>query len=146
MTVQSTYSENLAIGLAGQIASGYNNSIASAIVATEAGAEFGSVMVAGANEGEVIVPTAGGTFAGILVRDQSADPVGANKILEGGNASLLTKGEIFVKVSAQVTHDTQAYFTSTGAITGSSGGNTAIVGGFFKTDAAQDGIAKLRIS
>ena len=84
----------------------------------------------------------GGVFAGIAQRTVFNDSYKA-----GMTVNVFKKGRIWVRVLGEVVSGDPAYVNDTNnAFTAASTGGTAIVGGTFKSDAADGGLAELEIA
>ena len=91
------------------------------------------------------VPTAGGVFRGITVRDVSLDAQRADKYAEKDIASVVTKGVITVSVAVTVAAGAPVYFVpATGVITNVSTSNTLIANAMF--DSSGTGLVDLRLA
>lgn len=82
----------------------------------------------------------GGVFLGIAQLTTIND-----EYFEGDMVNVVKKGRLWVKVSAEVQANQAAYVDDDGNFSASSTG-TAIVGGFFKSNATANGIAELEIA
>jgi hypothetical protein len=146
MAVQTTYQENLDAARAGMIA-GADFDVETGIVEDAAGIAAGLACAQGTLSDKGIIR--GGTtttFRGISVRDVA---LGAevDTYAQYKNIAVLVRGEAWVQVSSAVAANAAVYFTAAdGKFTDVSGGNVLVKGARFVTSAAQDGLAKVKLS
>lgn len=146
MAVQTTYSDNIAPGTAGMIADMQASNVISRTVEIAAGIGFGIAVAPSATEGQVVLfaGNSANGFLGITARDQSVDPENPDKFAQYDNARILRKGPIWVNVTGAVDPtDTPYVNNTTGVISASSSGGTAIPGAKFDSVTTGDGLAIL---
>ena len=142
--VQSTYG-TMSAARAGMIANGEGvlNDI-SRTVEDSAGIGFGVLVFQGTDD-LGITATPGTKVRGITARAQARDAATPDKYAQYETAKVITTGVIWVTVSGAVTAGADAYYTSAGAFTATSSGNTALTGAFFDSSALSGGLAKIRL-
>jgi hypothetical protein len=147
--VQTTYSQNMPIGIVGQKVDGEEWNAITRVCETAAGIDFGRTVQRGAADGGCAIAGAAMTpaqFLGIAVRDVSIRPSAGNKYPQYGNVTILTQGAIWAKVGEAVAPGDAALFdTATGLYMKTAGaGRVALPNGWeFDTTAALNGLAIL---
>jgi hypothetical protein len=145
--VQSSYSLTIGAARAGMVASEETlTNIISKIVDSAGAIGFGKLVVQ-SSEGDdkIKIPTAGGTFRGITVRDVTLRPDDNDAYAVNENAGVVTKGVVWVLPGATVAAGDPVYFTATGALTNASSGNTLIAGALWESAGSTTALAKLRL-
>lgn len=140
--LQSTYSEDPAIGYAGMVLSGATSNRITRTIEDAGGVAFGKAVFRGSGDhGCTATPSAAGlgfaiatSAAGILA---SAD---ADKYVQYDNVAILTEGEIVVSAAVAVADGEPVYVTSADAITNVSSGNTILTGWVFDRTTAAAGL------
>lgn len=145
MAVQTTYNETPAKGFAGQLADTTEAVILSRLA--EADIAYGLAMANGsADRTGVVVSGAGETFAGIAMYTSAQDARYGDVYKSGTMANVITRGPVWVEVTATVAGGEPAYVDiATGKFTNVSGGNLAVPNGEFEIGAASGDVALLRI-
>ena len=143
--VQTSYSENLAVGYPGMVANGETSNRISRTVEDTAGIGFGVPVYRGTDD-HGCTATPGGQLLGISIAHQALGLVAgqdADKYPRYETAAIMTQGVIWVSAGEDVTDGAQAYGTSAGAIVDTATGNTILPGWFFDTTGANNGLVKL---
>lgn len=150
MTVQSAtdYSEIHDPGFKGQIADENDATVMSGVA--EGDIPVGIAVVRGtANTRGVKVPTAGGPFRGVVVRNLHQledEATGVLEIQDGNEAPLLTRGTIFVELSETVVVDGAVFVEDVGGLfRDDATGGTAIVGATYLDAGVAGDIVRIRI-
>lgn len=154
-TVQTTYTENIGDGKAGMIASTSNCDTFSAEVETTAGIAFGVAVHQGAAadqidvgvDGAAAAPFAVSKYLGITVRDRTR-PAEDEEYKKGAIATVITKGDVWVKVGAAVAAgDDVTVKEATGVLSSAAAadGQFLLPNARFLTAAAANGLAKVRL-
>ena len=147
VTTQSSYSETIAVGLAGQIVN-MRESDAITRSCEPATLAFGVACKQGADR--VHGCTVGGTladFLGVTIRDITlVNTVSANvdKYEVGNNVGILTEGEIWVPVSVDVTPDDPVHYSSSTGVFAISGGTGPLVGARWTSNSI-NGLCRLHL-
>jgi hypothetical protein len=147
ITVQSTYSNSLAVGFAGMVKNGEESNRISRTIEDAGGIAFGKAAFRGSGDHGVTLTPAAATFMGIVIADAGQIPgVGetADTVAQYGTVGLLIEGVIYVSCSTACNDGDQVYVTSAGVITNVSTSNTAIPAKFDATLAAA-GIVPIRV-
>lgn len=152
MAVQTTYTETLRPGIAGQIADMTDKTLISRSVADAAGIGFGKVVQVGAadNDCTADLDTTDLTaqrFLGITVRDRSVAD-GANKYAQYESARIMQKGAVWVDVAVAVAPtDIVTVTLATGVIgkTAVGAGVVAVPNAQWESSTGGAGVAKLRL-
>jgi hypothetical protein len=144
--VQTTYSEDLAVGYPGMIANGETSNRITRTCEDAGGIPFGVPVYRGAGDHGCTLTPGVGTLLGISIAHQAlgfeeGDTVDEYKQYQ--NVAILTEGVIWVTAAEDVTDGVQAYGTAAGAIDDSSSGDTILTGWFFDTTASAGGLVKL---
>lgn len=139
--VQSTYSRYLTEGVAGAAATMHGWDVDSRICES-ASIGFGLACSQGSADNGAVL--GGALFAGISVRDITVVHTTADRYEEGDNMALMTRGDIWVTVGADVVKGNQGHYDSTTGVISDSGGVT-IAGSRFMTTASSGGKAILRL-
>ena len=107
--MQTSYDQNMAIGIAGQLADLSDHDIVTGLCEVSAGAEFGVGVRKGSAEQGFVLPSATGQkLLGVTVHTHRADNLalaGAAGIPDGETNPLLRKGRVIVKVDGAVVAD-----------------------------------------
>ncbi len=147
--VQTSYSNFQSPGYLGMVANGeWVTNIVSRIVdpASTVPVAPGDPVLQGAGEQLVVSANGGsGTFRGIAVRDTTLPPTAGDVFAPTVTVGVMTKGVVWVNAAAPVSPGQPAFFTSGGALTSASSGNTAIPNAMWDSAAATPGLAKLRL-
>lgn len=144
--IQTNYSRYHDPAFEGQIADMQHSNTFSRL--TDVEIEFGKVVVQGAKDTSVKIPTAGGVFRGISVRDQSTGAKSPNSFPSASMARILDKGPIWVRVGSNVTATQGAAFVdATGAIVATgTADSTDIAGAYFDGSAASGEMVILKLA
>lgn len=144
--VQSTYSENIAVALPGMAADA-DISADTRIVETAAGIGFGVAVSQGTSDKECLIGGASAAvFVGVTLRSITGD---ADSYDQYDNASVITRGDVWVTVAGDVTAGGDVTFKdTTGALSSAAAGanDFAIAGARWMTSASSGDLAKLRLS
>lgn len=110
--VQETYTDRQPLGFEGQKVSGVEYDAETWIPENAEGLNFGRPVMRGSADRTCLLLTVAGAgkFLGHSVRDVSVRPSAGDKYPKGGNATILTKGAIFVRVVGAVNAGDQANF------------------------------------
>jgi hypothetical protein len=147
ITVQSSYSNSLAVGYAGMVKNGETSNRISRTIEDSGGIAFGKAAFRGSGDHGVTLTPAAATFMGIVIADAGQVPAAgetADTVAQYGTVGLLIEGVIYVSAAVAVADGDQVYVTSAGAITNVSTSNTAIPAKFDATIAAA-GIVPIRV-
>ena len=148
--IQTTYTENIKVARVGQIANSTPHAIDTREVETSAGIGFGLACGQGtADDGVVLGASAGDKFVGVSVKDPTRTPDDDDKYIDGANAAIMTRGDVWVEAAAAVIAGDDVVFNSTtGALSSQTVISTrfAITGARWMTSAAANGLAVLRLS
>lgn len=147
--VQSTYSENIAIAVAGMLADA-DHSVDTRVCETAAGIGFGVACGQGtANNGVRLGAAAATGFVGISVRDKTLVNSEGDEYQQYNNVGVMTRGDIWVTVGADVVAGNDVTFVaSTGVLSTAtaSGSQFTIAGARWMTSATAGKLALLRLS
>ena len=149
MAVQTSYSENMRAGVAGQLAESIPATLISRTVETSGGLAFGVPVAQGTADRGVRLFTTGDTaadFVGITVRDRSVN-AGTDRYALYDDARLMTKGSIWVTASVAVAAGDPVYIVpATAAFTNVATSNVLVAGARWDTSTSTTGqIAIIRI-
>ena len=108
---------------------------------------FGKTLVQGANDRSVKLPTAGGVFMGVSVRDQGVTAYSPNGFAAGDDVRILETGVINVKLAGTVTAGVGAAFLDTngGFVAAGTASSTGIVKGRYERGGVAGDIVELRL-
>ena len=148
MSVQTSYSKNIGVAYKGQVTDENNALISSALA--EGDIPVGIAVVRGtADSRGVKVPTAGGIFEGVVVRNlhQLEDAVtNVLEVQDGHEVPLLRRGTIAVELDETVAVDDPVYFADVGGLFGNDAtGRTLVVGARFLDGGVIGDIARIQI-
>lgn len=144
MAIQTTYSDRIGLGYAGQVTDMTLTDIVSREVETAA-VGFGKPVIQGTADHGCKVGAAG-VFIGITVRDVTLPPGNADEYGVGDTAAIMTKGTMFVTAGEAVVAGDVVYRTTAGVLNKTSSGNTLIVGARWETSAASGALARIRLA
>jgi hypothetical protein len=146
--VQTTMSENMEPGAAGQIANMEPRRLISRTVETVAGIPFGMAVEQGAADMGCILYNGGTLFMGVTVRERSATPEFPNGFDEGESARLMTAGCIWVVCASGCTVGDAVFVRPSNGDWQDSNANSAIQwpGARWDTTAAAGELAILRLA
>jgi len=146
-TVQSTYLDRAAVAYVGMIKNTEPNVLISRTVETAA-IGFGVAVKQGvADHGVLKADDTADVYRGITVRDQSVDPAVADVYAVGENATIMTKGVVYVTLGATVAAGAAAYMIDADdTFTSSAGGNLAIPNAVFDGSGVSGDIVPLRLN
>jgi hypothetical protein len=145
--VQSTYSFNQPVADHGMPATMHGWDADTKLVETAAGIGFGLVVSAGTDKGKQIV-VGGSAVVGVTLRDITVVAADATKYPRYANASVLTRGDIWLQVPAAVAvGDPVSYTPATGVISNDTvdTAHLAVPRARWMRGAAQNGFAILRL-
>lgn len=151
--VQSTYTENMRVAVAGQRANMEPVDLISRNVEDVAGCGFGIVVQQGANDGGCLVDLNTAAmdaykFLGVTMRERGVNPETPNGWATGESALIMRKGVIWVTVDGAVTAGQDVTVTLATGKLGTkavAAGIIAIPNARWDSSAADLGIAKLRL-
>lgn len=142
--LQTSYDENMKIGYAGMRANEEPVVLISRDVEAASIAFGGGVKQGTADRQVLAADTAGDTWLGLAVRDQSASPE-VDAFAVGESARIATKGVFFVVAGgAVVAGDVATLDSATGKFV--AGGDIAIPNARFDTSGALDELVSLRLA
>lgn len=144
MAVQTTYSDTIGLGYAGQVADLTLTDIISREVESAA-IGFGKPVIQGTGDRQCKVGAAG-VFIGITVRDVTLAPERGDQYAVGDTAAIMTKGVMFVVAGEAVVAGDAVYRTSAGVLNKTSSGNTLIANARWDTSAASGALARIRLA
>lgn len=148
MSVQTTYLDNIAAAVAGQIANMVPATLISRTVEDEAGIGFGIAVAQGtADYGCKAFGSGDTAILGITVRDRSLDANDTDTFAEGDNARVMTKGCVWVTASVAVNAGDPVYvIPATGAFAKTSASSARqIAGARWDTSTTGAGLAIVRL-
>lgn len=143
-TVQLNYNSRLSNGQVGQIADLGESNVISRDVQPVGGIGFGVPVIQGTGENQCTVGAAG-NFLGITVRDPAVDATANDRYVQNSNASIMTRGVIWVTAGEAVSFGDVVYRTSAGVLNKTSSGNTLIAGARWESTVGSGALAKLRL-
>jgi hypothetical protein len=147
ITIQTTYSNTIAVGFAGMVADGAKSNRISRTVEDAAGMAFGVAAFRGTGDHGCTATPSASKFLGVVIADAGHVPgLGgtADTIPQYSTAGLLNEGVIFVQSSVAVNQGDQVYVTPGGVYTNVLTSNTALPARFDGTLAAA-GIVPIRV-
>jgi hypothetical protein len=143
--VQNTFSEDIAFGYPGMEADGELSNIITRTLEGNTACAFGRPLFQGTNDRGADL-TVDATLLGFAIARKGL-PVtsvrAADTYAPGDNVPIKNRGKIWVTSGTVATKNQQVYITSGGAISNSSGGNTAATGWFFDDTIAAPGIVRI---
>jgi len=144
--VQSAYSERMTAGLPGQIASMASYDADTVNIETSGGIQPGVAVGQGSAADGVVVGGTLALFKGVLARDVTViNSTAADTIPQNQNGSAVYRGDIWVKLSADVLITDPVHYSATTGIFAPSGGSGPITGARWMTSGLNGGVAKLRL-
>lgn len=140
--LQSTYTEDPAIGHAGMVLSGATSNRITRTVEDAAGIGFGKAVFRGSGDhGCTGTPSAAGLGFAIATSALGLLPgADADEYQQYDNAAIITEGEIVVSAAVAVADGEPVYITPAGLITNASSGNTLLTGWVFDRTTAAAGL------
>lgn len=148
ITIQTTYSNTIAVGFAGMVADGAKSNRISRTVEDAAGMAFGIAAFRGTGDHGCTATPNATKFLGIVIADAGYVPGlggAADTIPQYSTAGLLNEGVIFVQGSLAVNQGDLVYVTPAGAYTNVATANTALPAHFDGTIAAA-GVVPIRVT
>lgn len=146
MAVQTTYSQSMAVGVAGLIYDMRSITVESYACETSTGIPFGSAVIAGTDpRKQVKIGATGGSFRGIALLEQTHEQdasTGVAKYLQYETVNVLRKGTVWVQTNASVTENAAAYYVTAVGLWGASGETT---GGIYRSATTGSGLALVEI-
>lgn len=143
--LQSTFSEDIPGGFPGMDADGELSNIISRVLEGETDCEFGRPVYAGSADRGVTLTVSAALKGFALAR--KGLPLTADRPADvyapGDTVAVKERGKIWVTSTTSAANDAQVYVTSAGAITNSSGGNTAATGWFFDDTISAPGVVRI---
>lgn len=145
MALQSTFSEDIPGGFAGMEADGELSNIISRTLEGSTDCEFGRPVYRGsADKGCTLTVSA--NLYGFAIA-QKGLPLTADRPADvyapGDTVAIKERGKIWVTSATATTDGAQVYVTSAGAVTATSGGNTAATGWFFEDTITTGGVVRI---
>lgn len=149
--VQSSYSERIGQAYAGMIASNHTCDYDAYIAEGANGIGFGLAVQIGDNSGGCKIGVDTGTYLGFTSLDKTRDPADKDKYKAGANTSVMTRGDIWVKVGGVVTFGGDVTVTASTGVASSlavvDDTQILIKGAVWRSSAAASGdLAILRLS
>lgn len=143
--LQSTFSENIPNGFPGMEADGELSNIITRTLEGSTDCEFGRPVYRGSNDRGVTL-TVSAALMGFAIARKGL-PVTADRPADvfapGDSIPIKERGKIWVTSATDATDGAQVYVTSAGAVTKTSGGNTAATGWFFDETISTGGIVRI---
>lgn len=151
VAVQTSYSERMKPGVAGQVANGRDFDSITRTAEGDDGIGFGLAVSVGSDDGLAVLGGALTGFLGVSLRDPSLDPSVSpgDKYAEDSNMGILTEGSIWVQVGEEVTAADGVYYnTTTGVFYGAAGAGRAgpVLGARYEKTSHASGIGILNLS
>jgi hypothetical protein len=147
ITIQTTYSNTIAVGFAGMVADGAKTNRISRTIEDAAGMAFGIAAFRGTGDHGCTATPNATKFLGIVMADAGYVPgLGgtADTIPQYSTAGLLNEGVIFVQGSVACAQGDVVYVTPAGVYTNVATANTALPAHFDGTLAAA-GVVPIRV-
>lgn len=154
MSVQTSYSQNMPVAVAGMLGDLRDHTIES--YAAEGDTGFGLGVIAGTDATKQAKKPAGagGVFRGVTVHEQAQEQAlstGAVVYADGDAMNVLRKGLIWVVTAGAVAIDVPAFFVNSGSDAGKfddldDGSTDAVPGGVFRSATTGAGLALLEIN
>lgn len=145
MVLQSTFVEDIPGGFPGMDADGELSNIISRHLEGETACEFGRPVYRGSADRGVTLTVSAALMGFALAR--SGLPVTADRDADtfapGDTIPVKERGKIWVDSATAANDGQQVYVTSGGAVSNSSGGNTAATGWFFDDTIAAPGVVRI---
>lgn len=148
MSIQTSYSENIRAGIAGQVGEAYPAGFISRTVESAGGLAFGAAVAQGTEDmGCKAFGSGDSAIIGIAVRDRSLDANEPNKFAQYDTARILAKGSVWVQASVAVNAGDPVYvIPATGAFAKTNASSAVqIAGARWETSTDGAGIALVRI-
>ncbi len=142
--VQTNYNSRLSNGQVGQLADLGEANVISRDVQPVGGIGFGVAVIQGTAANQCTVGGAG-NFLGITVRDPAVDATAGEKYVRYSNASIVTRGAIWVTAGEAVAFGDLVYRTAAGVLNKTAAGNTLVAGARWESAAASDALAIVRL-
>lgn len=146
MAVQTTYANTISAAYEGMIANEEPNVL---ISRTVEGAAIGfglAVKQGSADDGVAAATAAADAYRGITVRDQSIEAGSPDAYPVGENATVMTKGVVWVTAGATVAAGEAVYMIAAdGRFTNVSTSNLPIPNAVFDSSGAADALVKVRL-
>ena len=149
MAVQTTYTKDYSVGIAGAAVDASACNVETVSVESAAGIAAGFAAARGTADGLVRVPEAGVvSFRGIMMRGMDMRAGTPNIWAQYDDAAIMTAGKIWVTAQAAVTRGQAAFFLiAGGGITNVDDATSEpIPNGVFETSAAQNALVELRFN
>jgi hypothetical protein len=142
---QSTFSEDIAYGFPGMEADGELSNIISRHLEGSTACAFGRPVFQGAADRGADL-TVDANLLGFAIARKGL-PVTADRAADtyapGDTIPIKNRGKIWVTCATDCAKNAQVYITAAGAVTKTSGGNTAATGWFFDDTLAATGIVRI---
>ena len=147
--VQNSFATGFANGYPGMVANGETSNRIARTVEDAAGISFGKAVFRGAGDHGCTATPAAGKFLGVVIANAGVVPTGASSIVDGhgqnGSAGIMNRGVIWVVAGSNTTAGAPAFVDSSGNITATSTGNTAI-GAVFDDTVSSGALVRLRVT
>ncbi|KQX18408.1 MULTISPECIES: structural cement protein Gp24 [unclassified Sphingomonas] len=144
--LQNSFSEDIPYGYAGMEADGELSNIITRTLEGDTACAFGRPVYRGTADKGVTLTVSAALMGFAIARKGLPVTSGraADTFAPGDNVPIKERGKIWVTSAATTTDGAQVYVTSAGAVTSSSGGNTAATGWFFEdTLASAPGLVRI---
>jgi len=143
--LQSTFSEDIPYGYAGMDADGELANVISRTLEGSTNCEFGRPVYRGTDDRGVDL-TVGSDLMGFALARKGL-PLTADRPADvyapGDTIAVKERGKIWVNCATATADGEQVYVTSAGAVTHTSGGNTAATGWFFDDTISGAGVVRI---
>lgn len=145
MAIQTSFANTIGVAKAGHLADQRGCELISRVTEGAGGIVFGGAVVEGTDQGEARAITTGDTVVlGVAVRDRSV-AAGLDKFAQYENATILTKGSIWLTVGATVTPGSLCYVVIASGVW-TNVATAAIAIGVWETDATSGNLARASIN
>lgn len=145
MVLQTTFSEDIPGGFPGMEADGEGSNIISLTLEGDTDCEFGRPVYRGTADRGCDL-TVDANLRGFAIAAKGL-PVTADRPADvyapGDTVAVKERGKIWVTSATDTTAGAQVYVTSAGAVTKTSGGNTAATGWFFDDSISTGGVVRI---
>lgn len=143
--VQNTFNEDIPVGYAGMEADGELSNIISRVLEGSTACAFGRPVYRGSADRGVTL-TVSASLMGFALATKGK-PVTSGRAADtyapGDTIPIKERGKIWVNSTTATTDGAQVYVTSDGAVTATSGGNTAATGWFFEDTRSDAGLVRI---
>jgi hypothetical protein len=145
MAIQTTFSEDIPYGFAGMDADGSLSNILSLHLEGSTACEFGRPVYQGSADKGVTLTVSADLRGFALARTglPVTEDRPADSYAPGDTIPVKERGVIWVDCATAATNRAQVYVTAAGAVTATSGGNTAATGWVFEDTISAPGIVRI---